>query len=52
VSIGGRALLGGKTAIRITRQHFSVEAVVSRLDLLSSHAEGDEPIQLVVCRAG
>jgi hypothetical protein len=52
VSVGGRARRGGKAAIRITRQHFGVEAVVSRLDLLSSHAKGDEPIQLVVCRAG
>jgi hypothetical protein len=44
VGLRRRAFLRGQPAIRITRQHFGVEAVVSRLDLMSSNAKANEPI--------
>ena len=49
-----RPLSRRQPAIGVARQHLgveTVEAVVSRLDLLSSDAEADEPIQLVVFRS-
>ena len=57
VIVDVRPLGVGQSVVGVARQHFRVEAieatkaVVSRLDLLSSDTESNEPIQLVVSRS-